>query len=229
MSRRIGAVRWIVVEIIWLARHGSRLDFVDPEWHKTAERPNDPPISADGLGQAAQLGARLRQENISHIFSSPFLRCLMTADIAAREIGRSLKVESGFSEWLNADWFPQRPVLLRRDEMEQQFPSIDRTYSSRVQPSYPESGDAVLERTGTAISEVAREYDGVVLVVGHGATVYGSLLRLLGLTFDETSRILGEVHYCCLCKLSRQDGGWHLDLAADVSHLEIRSGGDRFH
>ncbi len=218
-----------MVETLWLARHGSRLDFVDPEWHKRAERPHDPPLSADGLAQGAQLGSRLRDENVSHVFSSPFLRCVMTADIAAREIGSGVRIEAGFSEWLNADWFAEPPALLSRKELERRFPNSDNGYSSRVQPSYPETGDAVLERTGRAIATVVREHDGAILVVGHGATVYGSLKHLLGLTFDETSRILGEVHYCCLCKLSHRAGGWHLDLAADVSHLETRSGGDRFH
>jgi broad specificity phosphatase PhoE len=218
-----------MIETLWLARHGSRLDFVDPEWHKSAERPHDPPLSPDGLVQGGQLGARLREEGIEQIFSSPFLRCVMTADIAARELGQSVKIESGFSEWLNADWFAERPALLPPEELGRQFPSIDNRYTSRVEPSYPETGDTVLNRTGWAIEAVAREYDGAALVIGHGATVYGSLVHLLGLTLDETTRILGQVHYCCLCKLSHRADGWHLDLAADVSHLEIRSGGDRFH
>jgi broad specificity phosphatase PhoE len=218
-----------MVETLWLARHGSRLDFVDPEWHKSAERPHDPPLSPDGLVQAAELGARLKDQDISLVFSSPFLRCVMTADIVAGEIGTGVKIESGFSEWLNAGWFAEPPALLPREELESRFPRVDNSYSSRVEPFYPETGDTVLERTGSAIVAVVREHDGRALVVGHGATVYGSLVHLLGLSLDETSRILGEVHYCCLCKLTHRADRWHLDLAADVSHLNIRSGGDRFH
>ncbi|RPI22649.1 MAG: histidine phosphatase family protein [Acidobacteria bacterium] len=218
-----------MVETVWLARHGSRLDFVDPQWRKSAERPHDPPLSPDGLVQGKQLGARLKNEEITQIFSSPFLRCVMTADIAARQLAGSVKIESGFSEWLNADWFSSPPALLPLEELERKFPSIDNRYSSRVEPSYPETGEMVLERTGKAIEAVAREHEGAILVVGHGATVYGSLVRLLGFSMDQTSKILGEVHYCCLCKLSHGAGSWRLDLAADVSHLETRSGGDRFH
>jgi len=218
-----------MVQTLWLARHGSRLDFVDPEWRKSAERPHDPPLSSNGLSQARQLAARLRDEAISTVFSSPFLRCVMTADIVADELGVGLKIEAGFSEWLNGDWFREAPALLARRELERQFPRIDTGYTSRVEPHYPERGATVLDRTGAAIDAVTREADGAILVVGHGATVYGSFVRLLGLGLDEASRVLGEVHYCCLCKLSCQGGSWNLDLAADVSHLDIRAGGDRFH
>jgi len=160
-----------MVETLWLARHGARLDFEDPEWHKGAERRHDPPLSPDGLVQAGQLAARLKDEGISQIFSSPFLRCVMTADVAARQWGGSVKIEAGFSEWLNPDWFSERPGLLESEELTRQFPCIDASYRSRIEPSYPEDGDTVLKRTGTAIEAVVRAHEGAVLVVGHGATV----------------------------------------------------------
>lgn len=48
-----------MTQIVWIARHGNRLDFVNPEWFNTAERPYDPPLSEDGIVQAKQLGQRL--------------------------------------------------------------------------------------------------------------------------------------------------------------------------
>ena len=218
-----------MVDTLWLARHGSRLDFEDPEWHKRAERQHDPPLSPDGLVQAGQLADRLKDEGISRIFSSPFLRCVMTADVTARQLRKSVRIEAGFSEWLNPAWFPERPALLGLEDMAHRFPCIDTSYGSRIEPSYPESGDTILKRTGIAIEAVARAHEGAILVVGHGATVYGSVVRLLQLGFEETSKILGEVHYCCLCKLCHGTEGWRLEITADVSHLDIRSGADRFH
>jgi hypothetical protein len=41
-----------MTQIVWIARHGNRLDFVNPEWFNTAERPYDPPLSEDGIEQA---------------------------------------------------------------------------------------------------------------------------------------------------------------------------------
>ncbi|PSQ85633.1 MAG: histidine phosphatase family protein [Bacteroidetes bacterium QH_2_63_10] len=47
------------MQTIWLARHANRQDFVDPDWAKTADRPHDPALSTDGMGQARKLGRRV--------------------------------------------------------------------------------------------------------------------------------------------------------------------------
>ena len=69
-----------MTQTIWIARHANRLDFVSPDWFLTAERRYDPPLSDDGLVQASQLAQRLKNENITAIFSSPFLRTVQTAN-----------------------------------------------------------------------------------------------------------------------------------------------------
>ena len=53
-------------QIIWIARHANRLDFVNPDWFLTAERRYDPPLSDDGIVQAQQLANRLKETNITH-------------------------------------------------------------------------------------------------------------------------------------------------------------------
>ena len=84
-----------MTQIVWIARHANRLDFVNPEWFLTAERPFDPPISEDGKVQAQQLARRLKGENISHIFASPFLRTVQTANYVAEALSLSINLESG--------------------------------------------------------------------------------------------------------------------------------------
>ena len=71
-------------QTVWIARHGNRIDFVNPDWFLTAERPYDPHLSEDGHVQAKQLANRLKGEGISHIFASPFLRTVQTANHAAK-------------------------------------------------------------------------------------------------------------------------------------------------
>lgn len=39
-------------QTVWIARHGIRLDFVNPGWLETAERFYDSPLSLDGFKQA---------------------------------------------------------------------------------------------------------------------------------------------------------------------------------
>ena len=47
-------------QTVWIARHGNRIDFVNPEWFNTAKRPYDPHLSDDGILQAQKLANRLR-------------------------------------------------------------------------------------------------------------------------------------------------------------------------
>ena len=76
-------------QIVWIARHANRLDFVNPDWFLTAERRYDPPLSDDGMVQAQQLAKRMKKENIAHIFASPFLRPAgrLLAGTAERQAG----------------------------------------------------------------------------------------------------------------------------------------------
>jgi broad specificity phosphatase PhoE len=215
-------------QTLWIARHGSRLDFVDPDWHKDAPRPYDPPLSADGFPQAEQVASRLKGEGISGIFSSPFLRCIQTAAVIAARLRLPVRIEQGLSEWLNPEWFPSQPEVLTREELMRDFSLIDPHYHSSVPARYPESGDQVLARTAAAIRAIADRFQGTQLLVGHGATVYGAIVGMSGKSFDETVRLLGPVHYCCLSKLVKSRGLWNVECAADVSHLGEGEGGDRF-
>ncbi|MFB3904418.1 MAG: histidine phosphatase family protein [Acidobacteriota bacterium] len=218
-----------MADVIWLTRHGSRQDFVDPEWHKTAERRHDPPLSAKGLAQAGQLADRLEREGITAIFSSPFLRCLQTAASVAARVGLPIHVEPGFSEWLNPDWFPSSPKILTLEALIQEFPAVAADYSPQVRPAYPEDGETVLRRTAEAATKIAGKYKGTLLYVGHGATVYGSLFGLLGQSFAELEKTLGAIHYCSLFRLEHGNEAWRLNLCGETSHLSEGKGGERFH
>ena len=97
-----------MAQIVWIARHANRLDFVNPEWFNTAERRYDPPLSDDGIEQAKLLAKRLKGVGIRHIFASPFLRTVQTAHAVSETIGVPVKVEAGLSEWLNAEWMTEK-------------------------------------------------------------------------------------------------------------------------
>ncbi len=210
-------------QIIWLARHGNRLDFVDPEWFKTASRPFDPPLSPDGVQQAQSLARRLRDEGITRVFASPFLRAVETAHHVADLLDLSIGVESGFSEWLNPDWFPDPPVCLPLDSLARRFPRVDASYRSRVMARYPETSEVALARAGKAARLLSDEFRGNLLIVGHGASVVGASWGLL--------RNSPELHtaFCSLVKLRREADAWTLDLRGDTSHLEETESVLRFH
>jgi broad specificity phosphatase PhoE len=206
--------------VIWIVRHGARLDFEDPGWSAAARRPHDPPLSPRGLREAEQIARRLSTESVSHIFSSPFFRTLQTADVLARELLLPIKVEKGLAEWLNREWFPEPPEILSTEESLSQFPRIEKGYRSRGSAVYGESGHQALKRSGETARRLASDFPEDCVLVGHGASVLGATVGLLGIPPSESGAVLGDMPYGCLVKLVQRDHGWQLVLPCDTSHLE---------
>ena len=200
-------------QTVWIARHGNRLDFVNPEWFNTAERPYDPPLSSDGLVQAKQLGKRLVGQGIVHIFASPFLRTVQTAYQVAEALDLSIKLELGLSEWLNPAWMTSDPERMAIELLQEKFPRIDSSYTSRVIACYPETNEMVLERTAQTARLLTAEFSEDMLLVGHGASVVGTTQGLLGGTPEINASL------CCLVKLVHQQQKWLMELNGDISHL----------
>ncbi len=212
-----------MTQTVWIARHGNRLDFVNPEWFNTAERPYDPPLSEDGVVQANQLGQRLVGEGIRHIFASPFLRTVQTANFVADALDLPIKLESGLSEWLNPAWMQTNPERLSMHELQELFPRIDPSYTSRVIAHYPETSEKVLERTAETAKRLMTEFSEDILLVGHGASVVGVTQGLVGGTPEVNASL------CCLVKLVRQEQAWVMELNGDTSHLNQTEDVIRFH
>ncbi len=212
-----------MTQTVWIARHGNRLDFVNPEWFNTAERPYDPPLSEDGVVQANQLGQRLVGEGIRHIFASPFLRTVQTANFVADALDLPIKLESGLSEWLNPAWMRTNPERLSMQELQELFPRIDPSYTSRVIAHYPETSEKVLERTAETAKRLMTEFSEDILLVGHGASVVGVTQGLVGGTPEVNASL------CCLVKLVRQEQAWVMELNGDTSHLNQTEDVIRFH
>ncbi len=200
-------------QTVWIARHGNRLDFVNPEWFNTAARRYDPPLSADGFVQAAELGHRLKSANISHIFASPFLRTIQTASKIAQILKLPIKLEAGLGEWHNSKWMSELPELHPHEFLAAEYPAIDWSYQSQIHPRYPETKDDVNRRTATTIKQLVSEYSEDILIVGHGASVHGATYGLV----PDTEYF--KVALCSLTKVVRDGNKWNLDYYADTSHL----------
>jgi broad specificity phosphatase PhoE len=207
---------------LFLVRHGNRLDFVEPEWSLAAARPHDPPLSADGMEQVRALAERLRDERIAHVFSSPFLRCIESAGILAEALDAGIKVERGLSEWLSSTWFSSPPETASLGELHARFARIDTCYACRGAAHYGESGEQALQRSGETATRLAADFAGDLLLVGHGASILGAAAGLLGVPANGAHRILPDIPYASLVRLSRRQSRWRLELACDVSHLGCR-------
>ncbi|KAJ1568301.1 hypothetical protein HK096_006961 [Nowakowskiella sp. JEL0078] len=86
--------------VLYIVRHGERIDNVDPYWTKSAKDPYDPPLTENGLAQAETTGIFISGNNLTssdtlpirHVFTSPFLRCVQTAN----EIVSALPLSQAF-------------------------------------------------------------------------------------------------------------------------------------
>ncbi|MEH2348852.1 MAG: histidine phosphatase family protein [Nostoc sp.] len=203
-------------QIVWIARHANRLDFVNPDWFLTAERRYDPPLSDDGMVQAQHLARRLKRENIGHIFASPFLRTVQTANAVAEMLKLPIQLETGLSEWLNPVWMSEEPERLSTPALAKLFPRIDTSYTSRIAAKYPETHEKVRERSGQTARCLATEFfPEDILLVAHGASVLGAAMGLVG----EIAKTEVKASLCSLVKVVREDPEWLLELKGDTSHL----------
>lgn len=201
-------------QIIWIARHGNRLDFVHPEWFNTAKRRYDPPLSEDGIIQAQQLAERLKNEKISHIFASPFLRTIQTAYQVAETLNLDIKLESGLGEWHNQDWMSEHPQIHPRELLELEYPRINWNYSSYLIPNYPETETTMMSRIGATIKHLITNYSEDILLVGHSVSVLATTQELI------TGNPTVNTSLCSLVKLVRYEDNWQMELNGDTSHLK---------
>ena len=203
-------------QIVWIARHANRLDFVYPDWFLTAKRRYDPPLSDDGMIQAQQLAKRLKGQKITHIFASPFLRTIQTANAIAEVLDLEIKLEIGLSEWLNPEWMTEEPEKLPISALVKLFPRIDPSYTSRIAAQYPETHEKVRERSAQTARCLSTEFfPHDILLVAHGASVLGAGMGLVG----DIAKTEVKASLCSLVKVVRQDSEWLLELKGDTSHL----------
>ena len=206
---------------IWVVRHGNREDFQNPGWARTAQRPYDPALSADGETQAQEVGLSLRAEPIDCIFASPFLRTIQTASHIADALDLPVYLEPGIGEILpNVQAMPE---LLPQEERAQRFPRIDWDYSAVGSLTYPESSEQGHERAAAAAHALTTRFPQQnLLMVTHGAPVVGIVRGLTALT-DRLS-----VPLCCIFTLQRCATGWQIVQRSAISHLSNQDSSRRY-
>ena len=206
---------------IWIVRHGNREDFQNPGWARTAERPYDPALSADGERQAQEVGRSLRSEPVDCILTSPFLRTIQTASHIADALDLPVCLEPGIGEILPD--IQGMPALLSREEQARQFPRIDWSYNAAGRLRYPESSDAGHNRAAATAQALTAGYHGKnLLMVTHGAPVVGIVKGLTGVTERIT------VPLCCIFTLQRNADGWQIAQRSVTSHLSNQETSKRY-
>lgn len=165
---------------VYLTRHGARIDTEDPRWldRCSHNRSDDPHLSRAGYASASELAKALHRVQKSgecqlmHIVSSPYIRCVETANAVAEALDLSIKIEPGIAEVNSA----RNPGFLDASELKKQFPNIDTTYVPVMRKDdliIEYSDGACSRRSSSSAKQVRDNLNGDILFVGHGASCLG--------------------------------------------------------
>jgi len=149
-----------------LLRHGQT------EWNKLHKYQGHTDIELNDYGraQAGKVAAYLRDnERIEAIYCSDLSRGRETAEIIARELLLPVKADARWRELGFGHW-----EGLTFNEVYEQYPQeYDDWYNNTLQLKIPggESLAEILERALPALTEIAAQHSGTVLVVSHGGLI----------------------------------------------------------
>ncbi|KAH7915802.1 histidine phosphatase superfamily [Hygrophoropsis aurantiaca] len=231
-----------MIETIYIARHGFRLNWVNTNWKSVTGLPRDPPLAAYGETQAQELADYFlslpAEQRPTAVFSSPYYRCLQTAKPTSEALNLPIYVEHGLSEWYSpaAPGTGLHPRPAPAAELQAYFPTIDPVWSSLWHPSrrgedLPQLHARTAGVLGALIPEIEARFPGAkrVLLVSHAATVIALARALLG----EPALPL-RVGCCSLTEVVRREGaetgtgrgtvgvlgGWRALRLVDGAHLK---------
>ena len=195
-----------------IVRHGETL------WNIKGIRQGhlDSPLTESGKAQAKALGARLKREKFSALYSSDLGRAVETAQritaLTGHEIVTDLKLRErhlGIFQGLTAD------------EMKQRYPEEYRLNRS-LSPNYViPGGESIVQQVARNIAylnEIAEKHRGeTIVVVTHGGVLSGLFRHTFSIPFGAPRRF--EFVNAGLNAFVYQGGDWFLQTWGDVSHL----------
>ena len=165
----------ITVTRLLLVRHGATMATEEDRFSGSSGAE----LSDEGRRQAARLGERLSNHNITAVYSSPLSRALETARIIAGHCGIEPVTRDGLKEIGHGHW-----EGMKREDVERQFAAEYAAWEGdpfTFAPEGGESGVAVLARALPVIREIVASHPGGrLLVVSHKATLRLMLSSLLG-------------------------------------------------
>jgi broad specificity phosphatase PhoE len=183
--------------------------------HAEKERgPDDPGLTAEGLAQAADVAAALRDYRPDRLYSSPLRRARQTAERVAEATGTAVEVEPALQERMN--WTRGCGLSLQAFVDEWTIATADRDYVPKVGESSRTAGD----RLHRWLLWLPRHIDRVIAVTHGGVTV--DLLRTV-LGDDELQArapaLLDGVPCGALTYLGLTGGSLEVQQIADTTHL----------
>lgn len=170
----------------------------------------DAPLTEVGRCQARLTGEALKEAGvrITHVFVSPALRCVQTAQEVIRGAGLTCRmcVEPTMFEWCG--WYkPSLPNWIPPEQLVENGFSVDPMYSPFISSrnlNCQESVEEYYNRCASFSKHIIRKHDsdaGNILMVGHAGSLDVCLRQLCGKqprSSAEFHDILCQFPYCCL-------------------------------
>ena len=158
----------------------------DPEWPKRAVslglNPQDAPLTERGHSQARET-AELIGRNVKNVYTSPFLRCVQTAEAISKSLGCELTRSADLTEWMNPEWFRQEAYDFFEKKHLTPFPPI---FAPGL-PKIPESRVEAYRKRCKAVLDNLRSRDDdffPVCLVTHGGFIHHSVEILNSVSID---------------------------------------------
>ena len=181
----------------------------------------DSPITEMGVYQAKLTGEGMREQGIrlSHVFCSPALRCVQTADAILKglqETSVKIKIENGLFEWLA--WFQGSfpPPFMTPAELVKFGMQVDTSYKSQVSLQDLKPNETHLEFYKRMVNltklllKIVGPGAGNIMFVGHAATLESCTRQLIGAhpcSLQELTKLVQKVPYCGMCVCQESDSG----------------------
>ncbi|KAJ7783845.1 histidine phosphatase superfamily [Mycena maculata] len=223
-----------MIETIYIARHGFRMNWINTNWKSVTGLARDPPLAVFGETQAQELADYFlnlpEDQRPTAIFSSPYYRCLQTAKPVSIALGVPIYVEHGLSEWYspvtpNTGLHP-RPGSA--SSLHEYFPEIDADawtslwYPPRVGEDVAEvhaRARAFLELFIPAVERSLPRTHKRMLLLSHAATTIALARALL-----DDAALPMRAGCCSLTEVVRKPdaavlGGWEARKVVDGAHL----------
>ena len=197
---------------IYLIRHGQTVS----NTLKRIQGQSDSPLTEFGVQQAHQVGKRLPQFKLNHLFTSPLGRAKTTAEI----IGSYTGLKPSIEERLQEISFGDVEGLTWKD-VENLHPerSIEwRDHHNHIALPGGESRTTAVDRASSAINEISERFKGEkIAVVTHGGILAALFAWILKIPSGERPQCLIENTSVNIIRI--RDGAWKIKTWGDVSHL----------
>ncbi len=197
---------------VWLARHG------ETDWNRAGrwQGQADPPLNAQGRGQAAQLATRLRGVPVDALYASDLLRARETAELVADAVGMSPRLHPGLREIDIGSWSGKTVEQIRAEHAEE-LAAVAR--GEDLRRGGGESIAGFHGRVAEAFHEVLAGHAGEdVLLVVHGGVIRTLVAHVLQAPLSASGRI-GACRNAALTRIEYRRGVPRLVAHNDGAHL----------